>query len=157
MKKLVLNSVASVLLIVATMGCKKYPKDDKESLLPKKSLLCNNWDLESVIQISEPFITGESVLYFELNQTFQWSTLSQSTSGAILEQEDEYEGTWKFSNHKNELILEATDTYDLVDSSFNYIGPSTKNVTLTLEILKLDGNEFWFSYEGKEFHYTPTP
>ena len=58
---------------------------------------------------------------------------------------------------KNELILEATDTYDLVDSSFNYIGPSTKNVTLTLEILKLDGNEFWFSYEGKEFHYTPTP
>ncbi|HAP01191.1 MAG TPA: hypothetical protein DCQ93_04625 [Bacteroidetes bacterium] len=157
MKKLVLNSVASVFLIVATMGCKKYPKDDKGSLLPKKSLLCNNWGLESVIQISEPFITGESVLYFELNQTFQWSTLSQSTSGAILEQEDEYEGTWKFSNHKNELILEATDTYDLVDSSFNYIGPSTKNVTLTLEILKLDGNEFWFSYEGKEFHYTPTP
>lgn len=131
MKYLTILLSASVLM--ATTSCKKYEDGPGISFLSKKSRVANTWEIEKATNNGND-VTSEYDQY-ELKLTKNGDAeLDAKYEFGNFTGEFETDGTWKFADDKETLILDFQD--DDADKSY--------------QILRLTKDEMWLRETGEE-------
>lgn len=125
-------SVLSIFLISST-GCQKYEDGPAFSLRSKKARVANTWEIAKAIEDGND-VTNRYEQYEVEFKTDGDARLKAiySTGGATIEFETD--GTWEFSNQKENLVMDMEDD----------------NADETYQILKLKENELWLRELGGE-------
>ncbi len=137
MKKL---AIAMSLLLGVTTGCKKYEEGPAFSLRTKKSRVANTWKIDKAYSDGED--VTDSYDQYELYMSKDGDAeLVAIYSFGNFTGEFETQGTWKFEDSKETLVLDFQD--DDADESY--------------QILKLKNDELWLREEGEEVELQLVP
>jgi hypothetical protein len=138
------KKLLSIALLMAVLAsCHKYPDGPSFSLLTKKARLDNIWRLQQYlvgdVDKTNAYLSGLTDFTFELSKKGAFKRTSTTNAGVYTD-----EGSWEFSNKKEELIISYTTSNRPAD---------------TLVILKLKNKELWLMTKNSSpeevFHYIP--
>lgn len=138
MKKQILKALGAMSLAALVFtGCKKYEEGPAFSLASKKSRLAGEWKMEKIFlngtDMTSMFITSDDILHIEKDGKYHTHDSNSSS-----------DGTWKFSDNKEELIMQESTA-----------GSTEEKMT----IVKLKSKELWLkatesgSSDVWELHY----
>lgn len=139
-KKLISASFLSATLLVGASSCSKYEEGPAFSLRSKKSRVANTWEVKKAMEDGKDVTNDYEQYQLRLLQDGDARLTAIYTSGNFT-WEYETDGTWEFSNDKEDLQLDMEND----DADFTY------------QILKLKEKEMWLREKGgdTELHLEP--
>lgn len=133
-----LFGMAAVML--STASCSKYEEGPAISLRSKKARVANTWKIESAYRNGNDVTADYDQYQLQMTTNGDAKLVALYTSGNFTV-EYETDGTWKFSDDKETLVLDFNN--DEADTRY--------------QILRLKEKELWLREEGgeDELHLVP--
>lgn len=133
-----LFGMAAVML--STASCSKYEEGPAISLRSKKARVANTWKIESAYRNGNDVTADYDQYQLQMTTNGDAKLVALYTSGNFTV-EYETDGTWKFSDDKETLVLDFNND----DADTRY------------QILRLKEKELWLREEGgeDELHLVP--
>lgn len=132
--------LAVVFCALSLVSCSKYEEGPAISLRSKKERVSNTWKIENAYRSGEDVTEDYDQYTLTMTKDGDARLVAIYTSGAFTF-EYETNGTWKFENSKEVLVLDFEDN----DADNKY------------QILKLKEDELWLREQGgeDELHLIP--
>lgn len=140
MKKTKILLFSAMFLTVSMFSCSKYEEGPALSLRSKKERIANTWKIEKAYRSGQDVTEDYDQYLLTMGKDGDASLLATYTSGAFTFQ-FQTNGTWKFENSKEVLVLDFED--DDADAKY--------------QILRLKEDELWLREQGgeDELHLIP--
>lgn len=137
MKKI---AIIMALILGVSTGCKKYEEGPVISLRTKKARVANTWKIEKAFNDGQDVTSSYDQYELYMSKDGDAKLVTIYAYGDFTG-EFETDGTWKFEDSKETLVLDYED--DDADEKY--------------QILKLKENELWLREEGQdtELHLIP--
>lgn len=137
MKKI---AIIMALILGVSTGCKKYEEGPVISLRTKKARVANTWKIEKAFNDGQDVTSSYDQYELYMSKDGDAKLVAIYAYGDFTG-EFETDGTWKFEDSKETLVLDYED--DDADEKY--------------QILKLKENELWLREEGQdtELHLIP--
>ncbi|MBN8702173.1 MAG: hypothetical protein J0M08_03855 [Bacteroidetes bacterium] len=133
--------LATILLGILLIGCKKYEEGPAFSLRTKKARISGSWVLEKYlvdgVDETASYLGGYSPDLLEIEKSGDFKYTDYYFNGSIIDY-----GVWEFLPGKEEVKFKMAPS---IGSEFTY------------KILKLKNNEFWYRWNvngsNRDYHF----